>query len=111
VRASRTSDGFVTAFSREKDKNDNSQSGKNERTNESTHPPRSPFFPRTSLRRHVDVVAALFDGGAAPNARDINERTALHHAAMLNAGGGVGEEVRSIHWSPYDRVGDVDADP
>jgi hypothetical protein len=20
-------------------------------------------------------------------------------------------EVRSIHWSPYDRVGDVDADP
>jgi hypothetical protein len=30
---------------------------------------------------------------------------------MLNAGGGVGEEVRSIHWSPYDRVGDVDADP
>jgi hypothetical protein len=30
---------------------------------------------------------------------------------MLNAGGGGGEEVRSIHWSPYDRVGDVDADP
>jgi hypothetical protein len=28
-------------------------------------------------------------------------------------GGGDGEdsEVRSIHWFPYDRVGDVDADP
>jgi hypothetical protein len=42
--------------------------------------------------------------------------------AGLGGGGGGGEaeeekkerdgsEVRSIHWSPYDRVGDVDADP
>jgi symplekin len=61
-------------------------------------------------RTMIDVQAGMGRG-----VEGIIERAAALHAAGVREGaapgaGGTGR-VRSIHWFPYDRVGDVDADP
>ena len=52
-------------------------------------------------------------GRPSSSARGGKERHAVHTLAGFRVEGVSvgGQEVRSIHWSPYDRVGVVNADP
>ena len=71
------------------------------------------FTPLVSGERcpRVEGIAAT----ATAKAKAATATATAATATAATGGGGAkerdGSEVRSIHWSPYDRVGDVDADP
>jgi hypothetical protein len=77
------------------------------------------FTPLVSGERcpRVEGIAATATAAAkAATATAAAKAATATAAAKAAAGGGGakerdGSEVRSIHWSPYDRVGEVDADP
>ena len=69
-----------------------------------------------AAKGHEDTVACLLAEGANIRATarwGAGGYTAADLAAALGHGGIAAyiSQVRSIHWFPYDRVGEVDADP
>ena len=50
--------------------------------------------PWAAARGRVEAVDVLLRGGASPDVADANGRTAVHHAALTNCGGGPRQSSR-----------------
>jgi hypothetical protein len=74
---------------------------------------------RTKTQYAIKIINLDVDGDAghaSPNANatttrggDVDDDEEHERASIEDIADEI--KVRSIHWSPYDRVGDVDADP